>query len=198
MTSSVRFSMLLSCVLLVACGSEEISSPMPASEPVTGAATEETAITTPIPELGNFGIDLSSQDSSAQPGDDFFRFANGMWLDNFNLPADRSSYGSFTVLSDRSDQYVRVIIDDLTSAEPAVGSIEQKISDYYLSYMETEALNQLGVQPLIPGLAKLSEIDTQEELITSQQLLFIPVTIIFAYDPNHKIFLDKSKQNPSL
>ncbi|MEC9223634.1 MAG: M13 family peptidase, partial [Pseudomonadota bacterium] len=100
---------------------------MPASEPVARTATEETAITTSTPELGNFGIDLSSQDSSVQPGDDFFRFANGMWLDNFNLPADRSSYGSFTVLSDRSDQYVRVIIDDLSSAEPAVGSIEQKI-----------------------------------------------------------------------
>jgi len=165
MTSSVRFSMLLSYAFLVACGSEEISSPMPASEPVARAATEETAITTSTPELGNFGIDLSSQDSSVQPGDDFFRFANGKWLDSFNLPADRSSYGSFTVLSDRSDQYVRVIIDDLSSAEPAVGSIEQKISDYYLSYMETEALNRLGVQPLIPGLATLSEIHTQEELV---------------------------------
>ena len=166
MTSSVRFSMLLSCAFLVACGSEEISSPMPASEPVARTATEETAITTSTPELGNFGIDLSSQDSSVQPGDDFFRFANGMWLDNFNLPSDRSSYGSFTVLQDRSDQRVRVIINDLSSAEPAVGSMEQKISDYYLSYMETEALNRLGVQPLIPGLATLSEIDTQEELVT--------------------------------
>ena len=165
MTSSVRFSMLLSCAFLVACGSEEFSSPMPASEPVAGAATEETTTTTSNPELGNFGIDLSSQDSSVQPGDDFFRFANGMWLDNFNLPSDRSSYGSFTVLSDRSDQHVRVIIDDLSSAEPAVGSMEQKISDYYLSYMETETLNRLGVQPLIPGLATLSEIDTQEELV---------------------------------
>ena len=157
--------MLLSCAFLVACGSEETTSPMPVSDAVADAATEVAAATPSNPELGNFGIDLSSQDSSVQPGDDFFRFANGMWLDNFNLPSDRSSYGSFTVLQDRSDQRVRVIINDLSSAEPAVGSIEQKISDYYLSYMETEALNRLGVQPLIPGLATLNEIDTQEELI---------------------------------
>ena len=165
MTSSVRFSMLLSCAFLVACGNEETTSPMPVSDAVADAATEVAAATPSNPELGNFGIDLSSQDSNVQPGDDFFRFANGMWLDNFNLPSDRSSYGSFTVLSDRSDQYVRVIINDLSSAEPAVGSMEQKISDYYLSYMETETLNRLGVQPLIPGLATLNEIDTQEELI---------------------------------
>ena len=152
-------------VFLVACGNEESSAPILASDPVTDTGGELVPNVPATPELGTFGIDLTSQNPSIRPGDDFFRFANGKWLDDFELPSDRSNYGSFTVLSDRSDQRVRGIIDDLTSTEPVAGSIEQKISDYYLSYMGTEILNRLGIQPLITGLATLNEIGTQEELV---------------------------------
>ena len=152
-------------VFLVACGNEESSAPILASDPVTDTGGELVPNVPATPELGTFGIDLTSQNPRIRPGDDFFRFANGKWLDDFELPSDRSNYGSFTVLSDRSDQRVRGIIDDLTSTEPVAGSIEQKISDYYLSYMGTEILNRLGIQPLITGLATLNEIGTQEELV---------------------------------
>ncbi len=121
----------------------------------------------PGPELGAFGIDLSHQDPDTRPGDDFFRFANGKWLDDFELPADRSNYGSFTVLSDRSERRVRAIIDDLAAAEPARGSIERKISDYYLSYMDVERLNGLGIGPLRPGLAALEAIGSRGELVAA-------------------------------
>ncbi len=151
--------------LLVACGSEEstpttAATKAPASNPPVAMETSPA-----VPELGTFGVDLSHQDPSVRPGDDFFRYTNGAWLDTFELPADRSNYGSFTVLSDRSDQRVRTIIDDLSSMEPVAGSIEQKISDYYLSYMDVETLNELGISPLRQGLAALSDIDTREELI---------------------------------
>ena len=152
-------------VFLVACGNEESSAPILASDPVTDTGGELVPNVPATPELGTFGIDLTSQNPSIRPGDDFFRFANGKWLDDFELPSDRSNYGSFTVLSDRSDQRVRSIIEDLTSTEPVAGSIGQKISDYYLSYMGTEILNRLGIQPLITGLATLNEIGTQEELV---------------------------------
>jgi len=62
----------------------------------------QTTVSAARPELGSFGIDLSQQDPTTKPGDDFFRFANGKWLDEFELPADRSNYGSFSVLGDRS------------------------------------------------------------------------------------------------
>ncbi|MEQ8956006.1 MAG: M13 family metallopeptidase, partial [Gammaproteobacteria bacterium] len=149
-------------ILLVACGEQA-----PTSDTATQSDTQPvtTASATDRPELGEWGVDLSNQDGSVRPGDDFFRFANGRWLDTFVLPADRSNYGSFTVLSDRSDDRVRSIISDLSSMEPAQGSIEQKISDYYLSYMDTDRLNELGLSPLLPGLAAVNEIDTREELV---------------------------------
>ena len=166
MSSPFKFLAITSCAFLVACGSDETptanTAAAPESTPAPVAAAPETAAAA---ELGTFGVDLSHQDPNTRPGDDFFRYTNGKWLDTFELPADRSNYGSFNALGDRSDQRVRTIIDDLSSMEPAAGSIEQKISDYYASYMNVESLNDLGISPLVQTLSRLSEIDTREELI---------------------------------
>ncbi len=167
MSSSLKLLFLALCASLVACGSDESGVETAPADTANNAApaTETAAVLTP--ELGSFGIDLSHQDPSTRPGDDFFRYTNGNWLDTYELPADRSNYGSFSVLGDRSDERVRTIITDLASIEPAQDSMEQKISDYYLSYMNTDALNELGISPLQPGLSRLAEIDTQQELVAA-------------------------------
>ncbi len=158
--------LLFAPLLLAACGAEE-SAPDQAATPETTAETSSADNAAAAPELGSFGIDLSHQDLSVRPGDDFFRYANGLWLDSFELPADRSDYGSFSVLADRSDERVRAIIEDLADAEPAAGSIEQKINDYYQSYMDTETLNELGISPLQPGLAALDSIGDMAQLLAA-------------------------------
>lgn len=163
----IRLMLLLgSGVLLFACGEEDSATP----DSIPQAATEsgapaDASMRDGEPELGSFGIDLSQRDPSVDPGDDFFRYANGKWLEEFELPADRSNYGSFTVLADRSDARVRQIIEDLSSREPPQGSVEQKIADYFNNYMDTQTLNELGIAPLRPGLNRLSEIDSMSELV---------------------------------
>ena len=161
--------------LLSSCGTENDMEEAPLVSTETIASQLKTAGSLK-PELGNFGIDMSYQDPETKAGDDFFRYANGGWLDTFELPASRSSYGSFTVLSDRSDQRVRGIIEDLSQTEPTQGSIEQKISDYYLSYMNIDALNDRGIGPLRDGLAKLREIDTKDELVKAFGRSFVENT----------------------
>ena len=47
------------------------------------------------------GIDLSLMDKSVKPSDDFFRFVNGTWLNNTEIPADRTRWGSFDELPKR-------------------------------------------------------------------------------------------------
>lgn len=163
MSAPCKLFLIPFTVFLAACGSEDTATSAPDAVAETAPAATSAAAATP--ELGSFGIDLSDQDPSVRPGDDFFRYTNGKWLDTFELPADRSSYGSFNVLGDKSDQRVRSIIDDLASIEPAAGSIEQKISDYYLSYLNTDILNDRGISPLLPGLTALDAIDTVEELV---------------------------------
>ena len=160
--------------LLAGCGPNSNVGNTPPDGSV--AITEPLGNATLTPELGSFGIDMSYQDAETKAGDDFFRYANGRWLDTFELPASRSSYGSFTVLSDRSDQRVRGIIEDLSQAEPPQGSIEQKISDYYLSYMNINTLNDRGIGPLQDGLSRLREIDSRDELVTAFGRSFIENT----------------------
>jgi len=166
MSSSLKLLLVSLCLGLFACGSEETSSEA-TNRNENPEGSELEALVSTIPELGNFGIDLNFQDTDTRPGDDFFRYANGRWLETFELPADRSSYGSFTVLGDKSDQRVQSIIEDLAAIEPTQGSMEQKISDYYLSFMNTDRLNELGIGPLLPGLATLAEIDSKDALVAA-------------------------------
>ncbi|MBQ13924.1 MAG: M13 family metallopeptidase [Gammaproteobacteria bacterium] len=148
-------------VLLVGCGAEEQAENI-VVQPGSIAVADTQTLTQP--ELGSFGIDLSNQDAGTRPGDNFFRYTSGGWLDTFEIPASRSTYGAFTVLRDRSDDRVRTIVDDLAAIEPAQGSMEQKISDYYLSYMDTARINSTGISPLRPGLARLADINSIAEL----------------------------------
>jgi|TARA_B110000483_G_C18198060_1_gene543936 putative endopeptidase len=165
MSIPLKFSWLLASLTLAACGSDNIQAPNPSMDETAGpAAVAPEAEVAAKPILGNFGIDLSSRDISIRPGDDFFRHTNGLWLDTFELPADRSGYGAVNVVVDRSDERVKAIIDELAAVEPTAGSLERKISDYYLSYMDTDTLNRLGIEPLQPGLNKLAEIHTLEAL----------------------------------
>lgn len=165
MPLSVKLLFLSLCSFLMGCDGNENNSPESVNSVESTIKVVAENDTSATPELGSFGIDLSHQDPNIRPGDDFFRFTNGLWLDSYELPADRSNYGSFSVLSDRSDERVRTIITDLTAMEPAQDSIEQKIGDYYLSYMNTDSLNALGISPLLPGLSQLAHIDTLAELV---------------------------------
>jgi len=64
-------------------------------------------------ELGSFGVDLTARNEAVKPGDDFFIYASGTWYDNYELPADKTRYGAFTGLAERSEEQVKNIIDGL-------------------------------------------------------------------------------------
>ena len=104
------------------------------------------ALATPLaqaadaPKFKPFGVDLSARDTSVKPGDDFNRYANGKWLDSYQLKDDQTRYGSFNELSDEAEVQVRAIIEELAKRRYfAPGSEEQKVADYYASYMNLAA-----------------------------------------------------------
>src|SRR5262245_15228796 len=72
--------------------------------------------------IGAFGLDLTAGDGSVKPGDDFFRYCNGHWLDTTEIPGDRVSWGAFAILRDKSERDVRAIIEGVSSAGGAPGS----------------------------------------------------------------------------
>jgi len=116
------------------------------------------------PELGTWGVDLSAQKTTVKPGDDFFNYSNGTWMETFELPEDRDNYGAFTVLSDRSRDQIKSIIDELQKGSYEDGTIEQKISDYFNSYMDVETINKLGIEPIRPLLDDIAKAQTIADL----------------------------------
>jgi len=97
------------------------------------------------PELGTFGIAVADMDKSVKPGDNFFEYVNGYWLKNTEIPADKSRFGSFDSLRDRSDDNVKVIIEAASAKKAAKGSEEQKIGDFYAAFMDEKAIEIGGL-----------------------------------------------------
>jgi putative endopeptidase len=130
----------------------------------TGAANP-TAPQRPPAALGSFGVDLSGQDASVRPGDDFQRYTNGAWLDRTEIPADRTRWGSFDILRDKSDRDVRTIIEEAALAGGAPGSNQQKIGDFYNAYLNQDAIDAAGLAPIQPEIAQINALRTHEETI---------------------------------
>ncbi len=101
------------------------------------------------------GMDLDTR-----PQDDLFGHVNGTWLAEEAIPADRSSWGPFVQLADDAEQQVRDIITDL-AAGGGESEEARKIADLYNTFMDTEAIDRLGpepVRPLIDAVAGLSDL----------------------------------------
>ncbi len=110
------------------------------------------------------GIDTTNFDRSVRPQDDFYRFVDGGWMDRTSIPADRSSWGSFVELTEKSQVAVREIVEDAASSGAAPGSEEQKIGDLYTSFMDSARVESLGVAPLQAELDSIARIPSLDAL----------------------------------
>jgi putative endopeptidase len=110
------------------------------------------------------GIDLAGIDHGVKPGDDFFRYANGGWLKTAQIPADRSSTGTFLKVFEQSEKNTAELIRNAGASHPAAGSNARKIADYYAAWMDTATIEQHGLAPLRPELAQIDAIASREDL----------------------------------
>ncbi|HRE45098.1 MAG TPA: M13 family metallopeptidase [Terricaulis sp.] len=130
-------------------------------------APQSTSAAAPRPPaaIGAFGVDLSGRDLSVAPGDDFYRYANGGWVDRTEIPADRSRWGTFDILRDKADQDARAIIDELAASSGAAGSNAQKIGDYYNAYLNQDAIDAAGLAPIQGEIDQVNALRTHEQTI---------------------------------
>ncbi len=110
------------------------------------------------------GVNKENMDLTADPGNDFFQYVNGTWVDNLEIPADKSSYGAFTILRDESQDHVMKIIKSSAEGDFADGTDEQKVGDFYRAYMDTDKLNELGISPINADIEKIEGITNYDEL----------------------------------
>lgn len=154
----MKKSLLLVAALAVAsgCAKEE--------KPATAAAAP--APPAPKAELGEFGLDLAARKPEVKPGDDFFAYAGGKWYDSFEIPPDRSSYGPFNKLNDLSEERVKALIEKSAQSKPAAGTPEQKIGDYFASFMDQDGIEAKGLAPIEADLARIQAAKSKQDIAT--------------------------------
>jgi putative endopeptidase len=93
------------------------------------------------------GIDISGLSKDVRPQDDLYRYVNGPWLEQHEIPADKAIYGAFHALADTAEQDVRAIVEKTVAAGHPDGSEARKVADLYSSFMDTETIERLGAEP---------------------------------------------------
>jgi putative endopeptidase len=136
------------------------------------------------------GIDTSGMDRSVRPQDDFFRFVNGAWVDKTAIPPDRSNYGTFAMLTDRSLEAVRGILEVEAAKNAATGTIDQKIGSFFKSFQDEAGIEARGIQPLAGELAAIDAIASVKDLPAAfvragRTGLRTPIAVVVAQDPRN-------------
>ena len=131
-----------------------------AAEPVSAVAAPTVApsVAPSAPAAAGVvsGIDVQYIDPAVRVQDDFFTHLNGKWLATAEIPADKSSWGSFAKLRDDTTPQLRGIIEATQQDKhKKAGSEAQKISDLYASYMDEAKLDALGTKPLAGELNRI-------------------------------------------
>ncbi|MGH6952128.1 MAG: M13 family metallopeptidase, partial [Vitreimonas sp.] len=93
------------------------------------------------------------------------RFAGGAWMKKTQIPADRTRWGTFDILRDKSDRDQRAIIEEVAAAGGAPGSVQQKIADYYNAYLNQDAIDALGLAPVQPEIDEINAARTHEDIV---------------------------------
>ncbi len=110
-------------------------------------------------------LDLTQMDQTVDPKKDFYRFANGTWLDNTEIPADEGRWGGFPELADKNRQ---VVLDVMNTAaknpEFQEGSDERKAINFFTVGMDSARAESIGVAALDSWFEKVDAVNGNESL----------------------------------
>ena len=116
---------------------------------------------------GTWGFDLAGRDTAVRPGDDFFAYANGSYLQTMQIPADRSWYGTINLLRDLSESRVHAILETSAAkapARPEAGDLQGKIGAFYRAFMDQAAVEANDAKPMADDLANIQAVTDRSQL----------------------------------
>ncbi|WP_159799836.1 M13 family metallopeptidase [Flavobacterium sp. MK4S-17] len=110
------------------------------------------------------GINLSYMDKKVRPNDDFFRYVNGTWLDQTEIPGNKTRWGSFDELREQTNHDALAILKEAAAKNLASNTDQGKAANMYKSIMDTVTRNKQGIAPLKPYLQKIDKIKNTKDL----------------------------------
>ncbi|MET0321752.1 MAG: M13 family metallopeptidase [Duganella sp.] len=125
----------------------------------TPATSTSTSNTVPVS-----GIDVTTLDPAVSPKADFYGYVNGVWTRNTEIPADKSTWGTYIELREIAQGQLRALIEDTLKHPGKAGSDTRKIADLYTSFMNHKARDAAGFKPLKAELARVAAIRDKRDL----------------------------------
>ena len=114
------------------------------------------------PFYGTFGLDVAGGDPATKPGDDFFRYGGGTWLDHATIPADKPAITLRLLAADRTQIQLHEILEQAAAhAEHAPKTTPGKVGAFYKAFMDEARIEKLGAAPLAPLLARVRAMTTK-------------------------------------
>jgi len=110
------------------------------------------------------GIDLKTLDIAVRPQDDFYGYVNGIWVRNTEIPADKSTWGTYIELREIAQGQLRSVMESAVKHPGKAGSETHKIADLYTSFLNEKARNAAGFKPLRADLARVASLKDKQEL----------------------------------
>lgn len=154
--STLGISVLVGAFFLQSCSIQVVvKNDLPLKEEVKVAKEEHQH---------DHGISIEFMDKSVRPQDDFYNYVNGGWMKTAVIPADKSSWGSFNELREKTDENSLSILKNILTEKYEKGTEGQKIQDLYATYMDMDKRNADGINPIKGDLAKIDAIKNMKDL----------------------------------
>ena len=148
-------------------------------------------------KYGTWGFDLAGMDAKTKPGDDFFRYANGTWLDKTQIPGDKPAYSLRVIMTDVTEQRLRELLEAAGGkARGDSSTLDEKAGAFYRSFMDEQRAEQLGAKAIDLELNDLKNAKTRDDfaalmgrtMTDFEFSLFTPVIDVDLKDPNKYAF----------
>ncbi len=123
-----------------------------------------SAANLPSATIGRFGVDTAGADLAVRAGEDFVKHSGGQWQATSQLPSDRTRWGSFDKLADKSQSDVRDILEAAAATGAKASGVERQIGDFYASFLDTAAIEARGLAPAAAGLADIAAARTHDDI----------------------------------
>ena len=154
--STLGISVLVGAFFLQSCSTQKVvKNDLPLQEEVKMTVKEHQH---------DHGISIEFMDKSVRPQDDFYNYVNGGWMKTAVIPADKSSWGSFNELREKTDENSLSILKNILTEKYEKGTEGQKIQDLYATYMDMDKRNADGINPIKGDLAKIDAIKNMKDL----------------------------------
>lgn len=117
------------------------------------------------PLYGTFGLDTAGFDKATAPGDDFFRYANGTWLDHHAIPADKPAVSLRLEMTDRTEARLHAMMEAAAAKvahQPT--DLEGKVGAFYKAFMDEARIEKLGLTPVAPELAAINSAKDRNDI----------------------------------